>query len=566
MTRLRPHTVSRDRLRQAWGCFLLALSCLAALPAHALSGTDIAHIVNGRYNDTRTHCAIDKPAYFCAGLIVRPLNGNSATNFWAPTSGEAAAQSMSFVYLRRDVDVARLPYSAGFILSDALTAIGHGKPMHVRCAYPLDEAVSAGSGDHGCNLGGGDIGAPDLNSCDANGVTDAAGWMSHHAANGWQCSFSVNVATKFYTALLAHKAYADTTRTPSLLVAPWTIDAPRAIPIQAIYFDVSNGGQLAQAQQYQMAYHKATGEWLTILRMGFDPGGKATFGFAEDDQLDYGFAVADDLNRRFNDTRRECPGGKASVYCSGVVIRGVAPGNASWNPSQDAINKNGVSTSFLRTDAQFYIPFRPQGLVFRPLDAPSAYHVTPRCMYPPDGNLHLRTDGCGPSSAGPATGPCAAIGVDTLAKWLSHFAQYSSRGCSFAITVDAFELSLEARRTFGWPPTGAYATRNELVIAAWPPNIPGSLPLEAFFYSDTPTLAGTQTIQRAYYATTGRFLPIVKMENPLPIAGIVFTYRADDQSTAQGGAGLIAPSVPSERESNDTAPMGQDDGDAFSRP
>ncbi|WP_150626644.1 hypothetical protein [Pandoraea captiosa] len=553
---------------------LSAMGWVTALPVHALSGADVADRINARYNDTRTHCGIgnigdigdiDQPAYFCAGLIVRPLEGGVAVDFWTPTPGESTAQSLSFVYLRQDVDIDRLPYSAGFILSDARTAIEQGKPMNVRCVYPLDEAVSGQSGDHGCNLGGGNTGAPDLNSCDANGVTDVAGWLAHHATNGWQCSFSANVATRFHTALQAHKAYADRTRLPSMLIAPWTIDAPRAIPFQAIYVDVSNGGQLVQAQQYQMTYYKATGEWLPILRMAFDAAGKASFSYVQEDQLDAGFTVADHLNERFNETRSECPGAKAIVYCSGVIIRAVNTKSAAWNPSADAIAKNGVSASFLRTDGHVRTPYRGTGFVFRPLDAPAPHPLTPRCIYAPDGNLHKREDGCGPSTLGPDTGPCAAIGIDTVAKWLPHYAQYGAQGCSFAVTVAGVALSFEARRTFTWPPAG-YEGRNELVIVPWPPDIPGSLPLEAIFYSE-PEFSRplAQAIQLDYYTITGRFLPIVHILLPMPIAGPIFTYYPEDQATARGAAGLNAP-LSFVRKGNDSAPIGQDERDAFSRP
>ncbi|VVE45666.1 hypothetical protein PAQ31011_04412 [Pandoraea aquatica] len=562
-------TSSKYRVWRSLGSAVLGtVWYLAALPAHALSGSEVAHNVNARYNDTRAYCYIDKPAHFCTGLIVRPLEGGVAEHFWAPTPGESAAQSMSFVYLRRDVDVGRLPYSAGFILSDSLTASEQGKPMNVRCVYPLDEAVSGGSGDHGCNLGGGKMAAavatvaPDLNSCDANGVTDVASWMTHHAANGWQCSFSADVAAKFYTALQAHKAYADKTRTPSLLIEPWTIDAPRSIPFEAIYFDVSNGGQLVQAQQYQMIYYKATGEWLPILRMAFDAAGKASFEFVQEDQLNAGFTVADDLNARFNETRSECPDGKAIVYCSGVIVRATNGGPAVWNPSADAIAKNGVSSSYLRTDAHVHNPYRGMGLVFRPLDAPATYPLTPRCIYAPDGNLHKREDGCGPSTLGPETGPCAAIGIDTLAKWLPHYAQYGAEGCSFAITVAAVNLSLEARRTFPWPPPN-FESRNELVLVPWPRDIPGSLPLEALFYSEREfSLPSVQATQLEYYLITGRFLPIVHLGWPIPITGPIFIYHPEDQATPRGAAGLNVPSAPFVREGNGDDPVEPNDSGA----
>ncbi|MCE4059190.1 hypothetical protein LXM60_03090 [Pandoraea sputorum] len=522
-----------------------------ALPAHALPGTDVAKIINSRYNDTRDKCAIDKPAFFCSGLIVRPLDGATTANFWAPTAGEAASQSMTFTFLRRDIEINALAYSAGFILSDTLTAAGQGKTMNVRCAYPLDQTITGNPGDHGCNLAGGDTGAADPNSCDTEGVTDVAAWLTHFATYGWQCSLSTTVASKFYMALQAHRAYADPKRAPSMLIAPWLTDTPRSIPIQAIYFDISNGGQLAQAQRYQMAYYQATREWLPILRMSFDDAKRASFGFASDDQLASGFETADELNRRFNDTRSECPAARASVYCSGVVIRAVVPGPTAWNPSADAISKNGVSTSFLRSDAYFYQPYRSDGFVFRALDAPAGYSLTPRCMYPPDGNLHIRADGCGPSTAGPETGPCAAIGVDTLDKWRAHYARFGPQGCSLAITASAFALSLQARQTFPRPPAG-YETRNELVIAAWPANIPGSLPLEAFFYTGV-AQAGAQTLQRAYYEVTGRFLPILKMESPVPYAGTIFSYHPEDQSSVLSTTSQSGPPVL--RDADDDQPV-----------
>jgi hypothetical protein len=65
-----------------------------------------------------------------------------------------------------------------------------------------------------------------------------------------------------------------------------------------------------------------------------------------------GEQVADDLNRRYNDTREACDDNKPSYYCNGVTIRGTAnQGFDPWDPSPTAQRKGSVSFSHLRKGA-----------------------------------------------------------------------------------------------------------------------------------------------------------------------------------------------------------------------
>lgn len=449
-----------------------ALTLLACLHIVPAHGlvADPATAFNQRYNDMRQACENTQPGLLCSGLILHPLGSKPTADFWAPTPDEAATGSMAYLYLRRDSPLPSPSGNPGFVLADPTTARDQGKPMNINCP-PTTSATE--SGNPGCTL------------------------------------------------------------------SPWSADVPGLIPVQALYYDPAHDGQLSTAQHYQSAWFTATREWVPILRLAFDEG-HARFTFVKEDQMSQGQATVEQLNRNFRDIRRECPDGKAPPFCSGVVIRAVWPETGAWNPNENAIAKNGVSASYLRADVYFYSPYRPMGLVFHTLDTTGTmlYPLKPRCVYAPDGNLHVRSDGCGPADLRSGIGgPCELHGIDTVEKWLAYYAQHGTRGqCSLAITPDAFEIMAQARRTFQRPPNHhlAYEARNELVIEPWPREVASALPLAAFYYSSGEQPSGAQFLQVDYYTATGRFIPVVMMEDPVPLSGRVFRYRDEDQAIVIG--------------------------------
>ncbi|MDE1195370.1 MAG: hypothetical protein PW896_09375 [Pseudomonas sp.] len=71
---------------------------------------------------------------------------------------------------------------------------------------------------------------------------------------------------------------------------------------------------------------------------------------------------------------------------------------------------------------------------------------------------------------------------------------------------------------------------NEMMVKTWDQDIPGSLPLESFFYTSAAGLAEAKIYQQKYRARTGNgWLPIIKLDltrlNANP-----FSYNAADQA------------------------------------
>ncbi|MFJ2995246.1 hypothetical protein [Pandoraea sp. NPDC087047] len=535
------------RLRQrfrGWHVGLLYVLLFAgAATAQPLTGADVAYLVNQRYQSTVAQCAAGRPAWQCSGVLMRALSGDSAVTFGQLSAQETALQSASVAYVRRDVTTVALASSAGLILADGFTATGQGKPYEVRCAYPFAMPLATDTASHGCNLiNDTQPTPPDWSSCAGLGVSDAPGWVTYFNTQGIdvvkQCSLSATIASQFKASLEAHEQVsADLADSPTmLLLAAWDPARPETIPLQAFYYDVANGGQLTQAQRYQRQYFDATGQWLPILRMAMASGVPTAFGFDERDQLDYGIALAQHLNARFADTS-VCPGGVSPYLCNGVIVRvtGYGSGFHSWNPSPTADRLNGVSTTYMRADVHITAVAYGggEGLIFAPLGAPVQTPLIARCIYPGDGATDLRADKCGIARI-PRSAPCAQLGITTLATWRANYDQTGwDQQCALGVDTAAFDLSVAARTTFPMPPLPSYEWWNELVIAPWPQNIPGQIPLEAVMYTpESPTyLAGARYIQNDYFNQTGQFLPIIKIDIPgHPQAP--FSYTPGDQGTA----------------------------------
>jgi hypothetical protein len=538
---LAPTWVSRWRIVVAW---LVLAGCAWSAPAAALTGTDVATLINRRYQSTAATCGVGKPAWYCSGVVIRGLPASD--QFWTLTGDEQALQSVEFAYLRRDVDTDKLASSTGVIFADALTAIGWGKPYAVRCAYPVAVTPAAGTPNYGCNLTGQSLppnqDAQDDSSCVGVGVSNASQWETRYRASGsdpnTQCSFSAESATQFSQSLEAHNRVMPPAAPGAngMLVAAWDPTRPAMLPVEAFFYDVNNGGQLTQAQRYQRAYFEATGQWVPILRAVLASGGASAFGYDERDQLDYGFKVANDLNKRYADTT-PCPNGLAAYMCNGVMMRVATASTAfhAWNPSPNSIKTNGVSFTYMRADARSDIAWLGgAGMIMRAFGAPAQTPLVLRCIYPTDGFTVNRADRCGIHTS-QLSRPCAEQGIYTLAAWQANFAKTGAeQACSLGADTAAFDLSIEARGTLPHPITRDVDKWNEPIVAPWPQDIPTQIPLEALFYSNG-YLNSAQFIQQDYMEQTGRFLPIVHVDmsvtNPGP-----FSYLPTDQATAKAGS------------------------------
>jgi hypothetical protein len=246
--------------------------------------------------------------------------------------------------------------------------------------------------------------------------------------------------------------------------------------------------------------------------------------------------VVQGLNARFQDTA-PCPGDQADYQCNGVFIRVVdySPAFRAWNPSPGAQKLGGVSFSYIRRDLKTVKlqENRTHGLILtegKRWTAP-LLPLEVLCAYPYDGGTATRTgNGCGENKGYAGSGHCALRDITTVAQWRSSFTQYPpvearyDHQCSFGPDKAGFGLSLQARENpeqenVRWQ-------QNEVVIKTWTQNA-YNLPLEAFFYTSAAGLEPARNIQRDFYRSTGRFVPVVRVTLSGPE---VFTYRASDQA------------------------------------
>ncbi|VVE52342.1 hypothetical protein PHO31112_04777 [Pandoraea horticolens] len=501
--------------------------------AHALTGADVAALLNRRYELAVNTCGVGKPAWYCSGVLMRDI-ATDDKQFWKLDATDQALQSLAFTYRRQDVASTAPSSRIGMVLADLLTAVGEGKSYAMRCAYPVAAPLRDTDIDHGCNLTGMALPAnPDVgddSSCAVLGVNNAAQWASRYlgSAPGLQCSFSVQTPTPFNQTLQAHALANAAGLTPDvqLLAAAWDATHPSEIAIDALYYLADDKPQLREAQARQLAYYEATGTWLPLLR--YAPDSSTPFGFDETDQLDYGNQVAARINARYFNTT-PCPGDMAAYMCNGVVARvtGYGTNFHSWNPSPAAIAHNGVSAFYLRSDLRTDVVWLGGvGFVMREFEAPAQHPFVMRCMYPTDAYTGERVDKCGIWGNYSKSAPCAQLGITDLQGWTANYAITGyERQCSLGVDKAAFELSMQARSTLPNPIRNEVEKWNEAILAIWPQDIPSQLPLEAIFYIGS-QLAGAQFIQNDYMQQTHRFLPILKIDET---ASTPFSYTPSDQ-------------------------------------
>ncbi|MFD2644638.1 hypothetical protein [Pseudomonas japonica] len=304
-------------------------------------------------------------------------------------------------------------------------------------------------------------------------------------------------------------------RPPELLVLNWAALPPTLLPVQALYYRSMAGLKLALRNQ--LDWFEATGDWLPVLR--FDAAGSPgqQFGFELRDQLYYGYQVADRINRRFADTASTCPGGRSALYCNGVIIRGTGFGAAfhSWNPSPNSVSRDGVSFTLVRSDVGTTGVVGTEGLIFHELGRPAAHSVRFRCAYPANAGTSTIPNSCRAS--------CKSENITTVAAWRAKYNSGPGGSCTFLDTPAEIQLNTDVRVGQSWA-----NGHNELIIGAWPQDIPSQLPIEAFFWEGGSGLNGARYIQNDFLQETVRFMPIVRVD--LSAAGAKFVYVPADQS------------------------------------
>lgn len=296
------------------------------------------------------------------------------------------------------------------------------------------------------------------------------------------------------------------------MVKNWTYAAPDALPLLAIVYEKNVKQALSGAHRDQQDYYKATGKWLPIVQMDLADPRRAPFSFREEDQLSVGYQVASKLNARYMDTLPVCKDGRAAYYCNGILLRGVwaSPNYESWDPSPGSIINNGVSFSFLRKDLHIGVMFGYVGLIFKESGAPADVPITLRCAYPFEAGTSGSPDPC------TFQGVCELMGIDSVQAW-----RRSDRQCAFTNSAVQLKVSTDIRHS---PVVRGY---NEIMIAAWQPGMPSLIPMEALVHRadlpDSASLRQAQYIQRRFLLHTGRFLPLLSMDQTDP-GQPIFSY------------------------------------------
>ncbi len=305
-------------------------------------------------------------------------------------------------------------------------------------------------------------------------------------------------------------------RPPELLVSNWGSLPPALLPVQAL-FHLGTVVGLKAALRDQRAWFEATGEWLPILRV--DPGNtEQPFGFDQREQMYNGYQVASRIDARYEDTATTCRDGKSALHCNGVIIRGTGHGTGfkSWNPSPNSVGRDGVSFSVVRRDVGTLNAVGVEGLIFHELGRPMGHQVRFRCLYPANAGTSSIPDSC--------RATCVSQNISTVAAWTARYGGNPGNSCTFRDTPAEVQLNTDVRKGQAWA-----AGHNELIIGAWPQDIPRQLPIEAFFYQADTGLVGARYIQNDFLQETGMFVPIIRVQLGAG-AGSKFVFNPASQS------------------------------------
>lgn len=164
-----------------------------------------------------------------------------------------------------------------------------------------------------------------------------------------------------------------------------------------------------------------------------------------------------------------------------------APGNpnTTWTVTNNAtlILQSGASSNWISLS----------GMLLHELRYPSTYTPQWRCAYTYDAGTAGTPGRCSRPGAMPAS-------------------------------VAGFQAFVNSRQS-------ARGAHNEIILAAWPLDIPNDLPLQAFFYQFDATRRNAQSIQQDYMGRTGHFMPVVAMRLPMA-PGSIFRYVPAEQTGA----------------------------------
>lgn len=122
---------------KGWGrsisrCIGVLLSLFAFHDAWAVTGPEVAQLLNARYRTTVDACVGATPVYYCSGVLARRSASAQGVNFWMHGPEASASGEERSDYWRIDRDSIPADRPNGFIFTDIFTAIGAGKSLDVQ--------------------------------------------------------------------------------------------------------------------------------------------------------------------------------------------------------------------------------------------------------------------------------------------------------------------------------------------------------------------------------------------------------------------------------------------------
>lgn len=97
--------------------------------AQAVTGPEVAQLLNTRYRLTYSACVGETPVYYCSGVLARRSQNAPTEGFWKLSSEAISTGAERFDYWRIDRAPVVADRTNGFVFTDAFTAIGLGKQL-----------------------------------------------------------------------------------------------------------------------------------------------------------------------------------------------------------------------------------------------------------------------------------------------------------------------------------------------------------------------------------------------------------------------------------------------------
>lgn len=269
--------------------------------------------------------------------------------------------------------------------------------------------------------------------------------------------------------------------------------------------------------------------------------------------------VADDLTKNYTSVVENCGSATRPAFlCSGITLRATNPSRDFhvWDPKPLSIQNGGMSFSYIRKDVRLkrLVHDRTSGYIVYPssLRPTGTVRANTLCSFPVDGWTDDRK-GIGACDAHKdyltSSGLCQGQGIYTAEAWLKHYESVSEDNssrlkhqCGFDVsigqqkTASVFNESLKAQNLVY--KGGVSPKQNEIKLASWATDNSGnslnpeSLPIQAFFYTETSGLADAQYYQQDYYNVTKKLVPVVKINFPSnDTQDVTFSYFEQDQTT-----------------------------------